>query len=458
MKLRYLPVFLMLSLIPEPVWCQTPAAVRFNTSLGAINVNLLTSSAPNTVANFLSYVNSGAYTNSFFHRSVQSGIFIIQGGGYVYNNGNVITIPSGPPILSEFSVSNTRGTLAMALSGNPDGTTNANSATNEWFFNNKDNSANLDPQKFTVFGQVADAASLAVMDQIAALPIVNAGSFFTNIPLINFNNGGTITAQNLVIVSSIAPVLPAPLIEPGGIVTASGFGAFAAAAPGSFIEIYGTNLAGTSRGWAATDFNNGAAPTALDGVTVTVNGQPAYVDYVSPNQVNVQVPANAPVGSVPVVVSYGSQSSAPIPLTVRAAEGGLLALPSFNVAGKQYVVAVHASTGAFVSNGSIPNYPAAPAMAGETLVFYGVGFGPVTPASTPVAGQIVQGATALVSPVTFTFGSAAAQIAYQGFAPGEVGLYQFNVVVPANLGTGDIPLQITQNGISDPQTLFISLQ
>src|SRR5216110_616439 len=71
-----------------------------------------------------------------------------------------------------------------------------------------------------------------------------------------------------------------PAITSNGIVTASGFGGFASAAPGSFIEIYGTNLAGTTRGWATDDFTNGNAPTSLDGVTVTVGGKPAYIIYV----------------------------------------------------------------------------------------------------------------------------------------------------------------------------------
>lgn len=460
MNLRFSLAFALFLLVRIPVWSQSaaPTAVRFNTSLGAINVTLLTGTAPKTVANFLSYVNSGAYNNSFFHRSVQSGIFIIQGGGYQFINNAVVTIQQSAPVLSEFSVSNTRGTLAMALSSNPDGTTNANSGTSEWFFNNKDNSASLDPQKFTVFGQVADSASLAVMDQIAGLAPVNAGAYFPAIPLVNYTAGATITGSNLVLISSIAPLLPAPFVPATGIVSASGFGGFAAAAPGSFIEIYGTNLAGTTRGWTTADFNNGAAPTSLDGVSVTVNGQPAYVNYVSPTQINVQIPASVPAGSAPVVVTYGSQTSAPAMLAVKATEGGLLAPSGFLVNGKQYVAAVHASTGAFVSSGNIPGQAAAPAIPGETLVFYGVGFGAVTPTTVPVAGQIAVGQTALSSPVQFTFGTAVAQVTYQGLAPGEVGLYQFNVVVPPNTPSGDVSLQISQGGLSIPQTLFLSVQ
>jgi uncharacterized protein (TIGR03437 family) len=461
MKLRLFLASSVLFLFSSSIWGQTatPSIVRFNTSLGPINVTLYPNSAPNTVANFLSYMNKGLYNNSFFSRSVQSGIFIIQGGGYQLINGTVYEIPTGPPILSEFGISNTLGTIAMALSADSSGVTDPNTATSQWFFNTQDNSGMLDSQGFTVFGQIGDAASLAVMNAIAALtPQTLASAVFPSIPLVNYTSPNAITPANLVLISSIAPLLPAPAVGTGGVITASGFGGFAAAASGSFVEIYGTNLAGTTRSWTTTDFSNGAAPTTIDGVTVTVNGQPAYVEFVSPGQVNVQIPANVPLGPVPVVVTYGSQTSPPVNLTINASEGGLLAPASFNVAGTQYVGATHASTGVFVSNGNIPGIAAAPAVPGETLVFYGVGFGPVTSSTTPVAGQIAQGATTLAAPVQFTFGSTVAQVSYQGFAPDEVGVYQFNVAVPSNLASGDVSLQVSQGGVPIPQTLSISIQ
>ena len=460
MKLRLSLAIIAPFLLSTSIQCQTtaPTIVRFNTSLGAIDVTLFPATAPNTVANFLNYMNSGAYNNSFFHRSVQSGIFIIQGGGYRYIDNEVVAIPTNPPILSEFSLSNTLGTIAMALSADSTGTTDPNTATSQWFFNTQDNTSSLDPQKFTVFGQIGDTASLAVMNQIAALTPVDTGAIFPTIPLVNYTSPATVTAANLVLISSIAPLLPAPAVGTGGVISASGFGAFAAAAPGSFIEIYGTNLSGTTRGWATTDFINGAAPTSLNGVSVTVGGQPAYVEFISPGQVNVQVPANVPPGPAAVVVTYGSQSNPAVNLTINASEGGLLAPASFNVGGKQYVVATHATTGALVTSGNIPGISAAPAVPGETLVFYGVGFGAVTSTTTPIAGQIVQGATALTNPVQFNFGSEVAQVTYQGLAPEEVGVYQFNVVVPSNAPSGDLALQVTQNGVALPQTLYISVQ
>ena len=179
----------------------TNPIVRFQTDLGNIDVLLLADVAPRTVANFLNYVNQGAYDNSFIHRSPPQ--FVIQGGGYRYVNNSVVTVPQDPPVANEFRVSNTRGTLAMAkLGGNPD------SATNQWFFNESDSNApNLDNQNggFTVFGRVVSTSGLSVMDAVAALPIYNAGSPFDQLPLRNFVSG-PIQDANLVHVISIRVV------------------------------------------------------------------------------------------------------------------------------------------------------------------------------------------------------------------------------------------------------------
>ena len=130
-------VLLLLSLTPLSVLATT---VRMQTSLGDIDIQLMDATAPATVANFLNYVTSGAYDNSFIHRSVPG--FIIQGGGYRWDSASdsVASIPANAPVINEFNASrsNLRGTIAMAkLGGDP------NSATSQWFFNLADNSANL---------------------------------------------------------------------------------------------------------------------------------------------------------------------------------------------------------------------------------------------------------------------------------------------------------------------------
>jgi peptidyl-prolyl cis-trans isomerase A (cyclophilin A) len=158
--------------------------------VGEINVVLFDQGgqgAPITVDNFLNYVNDGDYINTIIHRSIPN--FIIQGGGFTVNNLTVNDVPADAPIANEFSPnrSNTRGTIAMAKLGN-----NPNSATNQWFFNLDNNSANLDNQNggFTVFGEVLPGNDLTTMDAIASLPIVdgsNINSAFTDLPTNIFN-------------------------------------------------------------------------------------------------------------------------------------------------------------------------------------------------------------------------------------------------------------------------------
>ena len=201
------PALAVTLLCPCAIFGQTASGpkVRFETNLGNIDVNLLSHSAPYTVANFLRYVNREAYSNSIIHRSVPG--FVIQGGGF---NVDRQPIPADSPVRNEFGMSNRRGTLAMAkLEGNP------NSGTNQWFFNLSDNNAqNLDRQNggFTVFGIVADEESFAVMDRLAAVPVPNPSplpSPFESIPLIDYR-GGQVTQANLVVVKSITVLDPVP--------------------------------------------------------------------------------------------------------------------------------------------------------------------------------------------------------------------------------------------------------
>lgn len=176
--------------------------LRMQTSLGNIDLELFDDAAPQTVANFLNYVNDGDYRNTIIHRSIPG--FVIQGGGYELQSGSprLVPVPTDPPVVNEPGISNTRGTLAMAKQpGDP------NSATSQWFINLGDNSSNLDQQNggFTVFGQVLD---MAPVDAIAAVPTFNFGGAFTDIPLRDFTPGTTfpdnVADSSFVIVSDVA--------------------------------------------------------------------------------------------------------------------------------------------------------------------------------------------------------------------------------------------------------------
>lgn len=242
----------------------------------------------------------------------------------------------------------------------------------------------------------------------------------------------------------------------GAVVSASAFGGFASVAPGSWVEIYGTNLAPDTRPWAGSDFTGNNAPTSLDGVSVTIGGQSTFVDYISAGQVNAQLPSNIATGSpLQLTVTNGGVTSAPVNVTVNAIQPGLLAPDSFKVGANQYVVAQH-SDGAYVlPAGAISGINSRPAQPAETLVIYGVGFGKVTP-DFP-AGEIVTGDNKLAMTFQLNFGQAPAQLSYEGLSPNYVGLYQFNVVVPAVPDSDLVPLTFNMGGTPGTQTLYIAV-
>jgi len=172
--------------------------VTIETSQGDITVNLFDTQTPKTVANFLGYVNAGTYNQSVIHRSVAG--FITQGGGFTYDNGALIELASNAAVVNEPEYSNVRGTIAMAKLGG-----SVNSATNQWFFNLANNSANLDEQNggFTVFGQVT--SGMDVVDTIAALGLCNValGSSTTPAPVTADTDCAGIGFEDLVSITNV---------------------------------------------------------------------------------------------------------------------------------------------------------------------------------------------------------------------------------------------------------------
>jgi uncharacterized protein (TIGR03437 family) len=242
-----------------------------------------------------------------------------------------------------------------------------------------------------------------------------------------------------------------------GAVSASQFGEFPTFAPGSWIEIYGTNLASTTQEWGGGDFNGVLAPTKLGGTSVTIGGQAAFVDYVSPVQVNVQVPGGVGNGAQPLVVTTSVGASAPFTVTVDSVKPGLYAPPNFDIGGTQYVGALFPDGVTYVlPTGAAPGFTSRPAKPGDTIMLYGIGFGPVNPNIPP--GQIAEQSNALATtPFTVSIGGSPANTTYAGLAPTFVGLYQFNVVIPSIAANAAAPLTFTLGGTSGTQTLAIAV-
>ena len=154
------------ALKPQPAPQPTSASmvsVKMQTSKGDIVLELDAEKAPVTVKNFIAYTKAGAYDGTIFHRVIPS--FMIQGGGFA---PDMAQKPTQAPIVNEASngLKNSRGTIAMARTNNP------NSATNQFFINHKDN-LSLDYRGaaspgYAVFGKVV--SGMDVVDAIAAVP------------------------------------------------------------------------------------------------------------------------------------------------------------------------------------------------------------------------------------------------------------------------------------------------
>jgi uncharacterized protein (TIGR03437 family) len=275
-----------------------------------------------------------------------------------------------------------------------------------------------------------------------------SGSFNITLALVSLAANGdinvSITGGATITLASTLTL--APSISPSGVVPV--YSQVTAIQPGSWISIYGKNFATGVTQW------NGDFPTALGGVTVTINGKKAYLWFVSPTQINAQAPDDNPTGCVDVTVTNGNG-------TAKYAVTLLPQQASFSLAGdgKHLVGVIPApdGSGAYGSGANSYDlmgpvgafaYKTRPVKRGETLVLYGVGFGPTK--AQVAAGQVYNSATPLVNtPIVLLGGqfgpdgnptTPPVPVAFAGLV--GAGLYQFNITVPQNAPTGDVPINV----------------
>src|SRR5262249_50425342 len=153
----------------------------------------------------------------------------------------------------------------------------------------------------------------------------------------------------------------------------------------TYVQIKGTNLAATKRTWGSADFVGNKLPTSLDGVSVTINGTPAYVYYISPVQINLLTPADLTSTSpVTVQISNNSLTSATLNVPVQAVAPSLFLINS-----DKYVNARHSNGVSVIGPTTLIPNVTTPAAPGETIVLYATGCGATNPAIPN--GQVVSG-------------------------------------------------------------------
>jgi len=246
---------------------------------------------------------------------------------------------------------------------------------------------------------------------------------------LHLSNSGSTSVIPGGIITTVNPAVGTPLLNSGG------FGENLA--PGTLVSIFGTDLANGTEGWLGPP-----APTRLGGVRVKVGDRFAPVFFVSPGQINALIPYETPVGSVPItiVTGPGAQGNTVTVDLARTAPG------IFTVGGDQGAVLNGADNIPTIAapEGTFPgSHPARP---GDVVIIYAAGLGPVTP---DLPSGIGSGANGTAIPLlnrhpSVRIGGQTAAIQFDGLAPGFVGLYQLNVVVPADTPAGPaVPVVIT---------------
>jgi uncharacterized protein (TIGR03437 family) len=239
----------------------------------------------------------------------------------------------------------------------------------------------------------------------------------------------------------------APAISANGVVNGASF------QPGvpanSWVTIKGTNLASQTDDWSHS-IVNGALPTSLDGVSVSMGGKPAYVYFISPGQLNVLAP-DVPAGPVTVTVTTAGGSNTAF-ATTASAYG-----PAFFLWPNNQVVATRTDYSYAVKAGTFPGSTTVPAKPGDVIILWATGFGPTMPAAPGGVSVPVSGGYPTASVPTVTINNAPATVYGAALAPGSAGLYQIAIQVPSTLADGDWPIQATIGGVASPAGTILSV-
>jgi len=216
----------------------------------------------------------------------------------------------------------------------------------------------------------------------------------------------------------------APRLAEGGAVNAATFAT--TLSPGSLISLFGERLASGTAVASSLPL-----PTDLGGVSVLLNGVRAPLLFVSPDQVNLQIPWEIQAGDVSISILSGGVPGNTLEAALGAQSPGVFAV-------------VHASDGALVSADR-------PAGSGSVLVIYANGLGPVTPATTTGQAAAADPLSRTQATPNVTVGGIPAELLFSGLTPGYVGLYQLNV----RLGTGvpaglETPLVVSVSVVTGP--------
>ncbi|MGA2135267.1 MAG: TIGR03118 family protein [Bryobacteraceae bacterium] len=294
-------------------------------------------------------------------------------------------------------------------------------------------------------------AFVATLNDVYGTPIV-----VPNLWALQVGNGGSGGDSNAVYFTAGIPgpdnmahgllgrIQAAPVVVAANVVNGASFQPVLA--PNTWVTITGANLSGTTRLWDDEDIVNGVLPTDIDSVGVSVGGKPAYVEYVSPTQLNVLLPVGTPTGAVQLETYNFGLTSSEVTLQVAA-----VAPAFFLQSDGTHVVATHLN-GTLI--GPTTTTGATPAAPGETVVIYGNGFGVTNPAAPE--GMVITTPLNLVALPTISFNGTNGQVIFAGLT--YPGLFQINVTIPTSAASGDVPVVAQVGSTASPSTAVIAVQ
>ena len=235
----------------------------------------------------------------------------------------------------------------------------------------------------------------------------------------------------------VTPNTP-PILSPHGTVHIFTTKVGVALAPGEIVAIYGSNFAP-----AIASSSTVPLPTSLGGTSVIIGGEKAPLYFVSPGQINAQVPFDLNAGnSYQILVQANGAVSTPDSFQLGVASPEIAIYPTTG-----QIIAQHAADYTLVNESS-------PAVPGETLIFYLAGMGAT---DTTVASGAGSPTSPLAHPLampTLTLNGTAIQPGFAGLTPTAVGLYQIDFQVPSGTPAGNLPLVVSQAGVPTNMTFL----
>lgn len=241
---------------------------------------------------------------------------------------------------------------------------------------------------------------------------------------------------------------PEPQISANGVVNGASFGP--GLVSGSWASIQGTNLSSVTDTWD-NFIVKGQLPTLVDNVSVTIGGQPAYVYFISPTQINFIVP-NLSLGEQGITVTNSGIASASVNVET------VMFAPAFFAWPNKQVVATFQDFSYAAASGTFSGVTTTPAKPGETIILWGTGFGPTNPAAAEGEETPSNTTCSTQTLPTVTVNNVSATVYGAALAPGFAGLYQVAIQVPSSLSSGNWPVVATIGGVSSPTGLVLEVQ